>query len=118
MPKSGWDIGFTGEHLNTVKEVAYCMVKEVHASHILVKTEKEAKDVKAMLQPGSGNFSELAKKFSICPSAKKGGDLGWFHRGQMVKPFENASFGAKEDEIVGPIKTEFGWHLIKILEQR
>jgi peptidyl-prolyl cis-trans isomerase C len=93
------------------------MVKEVNASHILVKTENEAVDIKGKLANGE-KFGELAKKFSTCPSGKKGGDLGWFKRGQMVKPFENAAFDAKKGDIVGPIKTEFGWHIIKVNDQR
>jgi len=94
------------------------MVKEVHAAHILVKDEKLANDLKIQLGTDGKNFAELAKKYSICPSKKKGGDLGWFKRGQMVKPFEDAAFAGKKGDILGPIKTEFGWHVIKILEQR
>ncbi|MDD3232620.1 MAG: peptidylprolyl isomerase [Candidatus Methanomethylophilus sp.] len=93
------------------------MVKEVHAAHILVKNEELAKKIKADIAAGK-NFGELAKKYSTCPSKKKGGDLGWFRRGQMVKEFENAAFAAKKGDIVGPVKTEFGWHVIKVLEQR
>jgi len=93
------------------------MVKEVHAAHILVKTEKQAADIKAEIEAGKP-FGDLAKKYSTCPSKKKGGDLGWFHRGQMVKPFEDAAFAGKKGDLLGPIKTDFGWHIIKILEQR
>ena len=93
------------------------MVKEVHAAHILVKDEAKAKDLMAQVQAGK-NFGELARKYSVCPSKKKGGDLGWFRRGQMVKPFEDAAFSAKKGDIVGPVKTEVGWHVIKIIEQR
>ncbi|MGI6008733.1 MAG: peptidylprolyl isomerase [Methanomethylophilus sp.] len=93
------------------------MVKEVHAAHILVKDEAQAKNIMAEIRAG-GNFGKLAQKYSICPSKKKGGDLGWFKRGQMVKPFEDAAFSAKKGDLVGPVKTEFGWHVIKILEQR
>ncbi len=93
------------------------MVKEVHAAHILVKTEKQAADILAEVKGGK-NFGDLAKKYSECPSKKKGGDLNWFKRGQMVKPFEDAAFSAKKGDVIGPVKTEFGWHVIKILEQR
>lgn len=93
------------------------MVKEVHAAHILVKTEKQATDILAEVNGGK-NFGDLARKYSGCPSKKKGGDLGWFKRGQMVKPFEDAAFAAKKGDVIGPVKTEFGWHVIKILEQR
>jgi len=91
------------------------MVKRVNASHILVKTEQEAWAILTYLKQGK-SFEELAKERSLCPSGKKGGNLGWFTRGQMVKEFENASFSGKKGEIIGPIKTEFGWHLIKIID--
>ncbi len=93
------------------------MVSQVHAAHILVKTEEEAKKVLVDLQKGA-NFSEIARQRSLCPSSKKGGDLGWFGRGMMVKPFENAAFAMGKGEISSPVKTEFGWHIIKILEAR
>jgi len=93
------------------------MVKQVNAAHILVKTENEAKKLKEELLKGK-SFSELAKKYSTCPSGKSGGDLGWFGKGQMVGPFENAAFNAKKGDIVGPVKTEFGWHLIQVKDQK
>ncbi|MCL2032654.1 MAG: peptidylprolyl isomerase [Methanomassiliicoccaceae archaeon] len=93
------------------------MVKEVYAAHILVKTEKEAKDLKEEISKGK-NFADAAKKHSSCPSGKKGGDLGWFGKGQMVAPFENAAFNAKKGDLVGPVKTDFGWHLILVKDQR
>ncbi len=102
---------------NTVDRVMTSMVKEVHAAHILVKDEATAKKIKDEIVAGK-NFGEEAKKYSTCPSKKKGGDLGWFHRGQMVKPFEDAAFAGKKGDLIGPIKTDFGWHIIKILEQR
>jgi len=92
------------------------MVKQVNAAHILVKTEKEAKEIKAQIENGK-KFAEAAK-VSACPSGKSGGDLGWFGRGQMVPPFENAAFNGKKGDLVGPVKTEFGWHLILIKDQR
>lgn len=93
------------------------MVKEVKASHILVKTEEEAN---ALLEEINGGraFEEVAKEKSMCPSGSQGGDLGWFERGMMVQEFEDAAFNAKKDEIVGPIKTQFGHHLIKVVDQR
>lgn len=84
------------------------------ALHILVKTEKEAMEIKAQLDKGA-NFSQLAKKFSICPSKKKGGDLGEFRRGQMVKAFDDVVFKRPVLKVHGPIKTKFGYHLIKTL---
>ena len=93
------------------------MVKQVSAAHILVKTEKEAKDIKEEILKGRG-FADAAKRSSTCPSREKGGDLGWFGRGQMVKPFEDAAFNAKKGDLVGPVKTEFGWHLILVKDQK
>lgn len=89
------------------------MVIKVNASHILVKTETEALACLTYMKQGR-SFEELAQEKSLCPSGKKGGSLGWFGRGQMVKEFETAAFSAKKGQIVGPIKTQFGWHLIKI----
>ena len=84
------------------------------ALHILVKTEKEAIDLKEKLSKGA-DFSQLAKKFSLCPSKKKGGDLGEFRKGQMVKAFDDVVFKKDLLKIHGPVKTKFGYHLIKTL---
>jgi len=90
------------------------MVKEVHAAHILLKTEKKALEVKEKLAEGAQSFAEMARKYSQCPSGKSGGDLGWFGKGRMVPEFEKAAFGAKKGEVVGPVKTQFGYHLIRV----
>ncbi len=84
------------------------------AVHILVKTEKQALEIKAKLAKG-GNFSQLARKFSLCPSKKKGGELGEFRKGQMVKAFDDVVFKKELLKVHGPIKTKFGYHLIKTL---
>jgi len=84
------------------------------AIHILVKTEKLAIELKMKLEKGA-DFALLAKKFSICPSKKKGGDLGEFKRGQMVKAFDDVVFKKPLLKVHGPIKTKFGYHLIKTL---
>ncbi|MFQ3206103.1 MAG: peptidyl-prolyl cis-trans isomerase C [Glaciecola sp.] len=84
------------------------------ACHILVKTKEEAQSIKVQLDKGA-NFQTLAKKYSLCPSAKKGGDLGEFRRGDMVKAFENVVFKQEILTVHGPIKTQFGFHLIKTL---
>tara|TARA_R110000868_G_scaffold98030_6_gene269823 strand:+ start:1486 stop:1761 length:276 start_codon:yes stop_codon:yes gene_type:complete len=84
------------------------------ACHILVKTQSEAVKIKALIDKG-GNFQQLAKKYSLCPSGKKGGDLGEFRPGQMVKAFDNVVFKKPILEVHGPIKTQFGFHLIKTL---
>ncbi len=93
------------------------MANQVHAAHILVKDEAKAKELLAKINGGE-SFSDLAKKFSQCPSGRKGGDLGWFGKGQMVKQFEDACFSNRKGAVVGPVKTEFGYHLIKVLEER
>ena len=93
------------------------MVKQVNAAHILVKTEKEAKELKEEIIKGK-SFADIAKKHSSCPSGKKGGDLGWFGKGQMVAAFENAAFNANKGDLVGPVKTDFGWHLILVKDQK
>lgn len=84
------------------------------ALHILVKTEKLAKDILAQLEKGA-DFAVLAKKHSICPSKKKGGDLGEFKKGQMVKQFDEVVFKKILYKVHGPVKTKFGFHLIKTL---
>ena len=84
------------------------------ACHILVKTSEEAENLKQLLAKGA-SFHELAKKHSLCPSGKKGGDLGEFRKGQMVKAFDDAVFKGPLLEVQGPVKTQFGFHLIKTL---
>ena len=78
------------------------------ACHILVKTQDEAEKIKAMLAKGA-NFQALAKKYSICPSGKKGGDLGEFRPGQMVRAFDQVVFKKPILEVHGPVKTQFGF---------
>jgi peptidyl-prolyl cis-trans isomerase C len=93
------------------------MFKEVHAAHILCKTEKKAQEVQEKLSSGQA-FAEMARKYSQCPSAKSGGDLGWFGKGRMVPEFEKAAFEGEKGKVLGPVKTQFGYHLIKVLERR
>ena len=90
---------------------------EYHAAHILVDTEAKAKELLAQIKGGAA-FADVAKANSKDGSAAAGGDLGWFGMGAMVKPFEDAVIGAKVGEVVGPIKTDFGWHLILVAETR
>jgi len=90
-------------------------VKKVQARHILVGDKDLAEEIKKKIDGGE-EFSKLAEEFSECPSKKRGGDLGWFGKGAMVRPFEVAAFSADEGEIVGPIKTEFGYHIIYVYE--
>ncbi len=93
-------------------------VEQVKVRHILVKTEDDAKAVIAELK-GGGDFAELAKKKSTGPSASDGGDLGFFGKGQMVPAFEKAAYALNTgafSEI--PVKTQFGWHVIKVEERK
>lgn len=91
--------------------------EQVKASHILVKSEKEAQDILAQLKSGA-SFEELAKKYSTDSSASKGGDLGWFPQGAMVPEFEKVAFSLKEGETSGVVKTNFGYHIIKVTGKR
>ncbi len=90
---------------------------EYHAAHILVDSEDNAKELLAEIQEGAV-FADVAKANSSDGSAASGGDLGWFGTGAMVKPFEEAVVAAKVGEVVGPVKTDFGWHLILVTETR
>ncbi|AGT30991.1 foldase PrsA [Geobacillus genomosp. 3] len=90
---------------------------KVRASHILVKDEKTAKEVKAKLDKGE-DFAKLAKEYSQDPgSASNGGDLGWFGPGKMVKEFEDAAYQLKVGEVSDPIKTDYGYHIIKVTDK-
>lgn len=84
------------------------------ALHILVKSREQAEKLKKQLEQGT-DFGKLAKQHSLCPSGKKGGDLGEFRKGQMVKPFDDAVFKGPLLSVQGPVKTQFGFHLIKTL---
>lgn len=84
------------------------------AVHILVKTEAEAIELKEQIANGA-KFNELARKHSLCPSGRNGGDLGEFSQGQMVPAFDKVVFGKPTLEVHGPVKTQFGYHLIKTL---
>ena len=91
--------------------------QEVHARHILVESEDEAKAVKAELDKGA-DFAELAKKKSKDPGSADGGDLGFFTKDQMVPEFSAAAFALEPGKISDPVKTQFGWHIIKVEEKR
>ncbi len=88
------------------------MAKKIRASHILVDKQSQALKVLEELKSGR-DFKELARKHSTCPSGKRGGDLGFFGRSQMVKEFERAAFALKVGEFSEPVKTQFGYHIIK-----
>ena len=91
--------------------------QEVHARHILVETEDEAKAVKAELDKGA-DFAELAKKKSKDPGSADGGDLGYFTKEQMVPEFSAVAFTLEQGKISDPVKSQFGWHIIKVEEKR
>jgi peptidyl-prolyl cis-trans isomerase C len=91
--------------------------QEVHARHILVETEDEAKAIEDELKKGA-DFAELAKKKSKDPGASDGGDLGFFTKEQMVPEFSAAAFALEPGKISDPVKSQFGWHVIKLEEKR
>ncbi|OAM77824.1 peptidylprolyl isomerase [Devosia elaeis] len=92
--------------------------EEVRASHILVETEEKANELKAEID-GGADFAELARENSIDPGAANGGDLGFFGRGMMVQPFEEAVFAlANPGDVSTPVQSQFGWHVIKLEEKR
>lgn len=93
-------------------------VEEVHARHILVKTEDEAKQVEADLKSGTPFEVEALDKSIDTGSAKNGGDLGYFQKGQMVPEFEKAAFDLKVGDVSAPVKSQFGWHIIKVEDKR
>ena len=90
---------------------------EYHAAHILVDSEEKANEIKKQIEGGL-DFAEAAKQHGTDGTAASGGDLGWFGTGMMVKPFEDAVLSMKAGELKGPVKTDFGWHLIKLSETR
>ncbi|MDD4137936.1 MAG: peptidyl-prolyl cis-trans isomerase [Methanoregula sp.] len=89
------------------------MVTQARASHILVKTEQQAQQIMKRIGDGE-DFAAVAKRFSSCPSGKNGGDLGWFGKGMMVPEFEKIAFEEEVGKVVGPVKTQFGFHVIKV----
>ena len=90
---------------------------QVHAEHILVKTASEAQQIKKNIDEG-GSFEYYARVYSLCPSGANNGDLGYFGKGQMVREFEKAAFETPVGEVSKPVYTQFGWHLIKVLDKK
>jgi peptidyl-prolyl cis-trans isomerase C len=86
------------------------------ARHILVSTEEQANDIKRQIEEGA-DFAEMARQFSSCPSGRNGGDLGRFSPGQMVREFDQVCFNDEVGVVHGPVKTQFGYHLIEITER-
>lgn len=90
---------------------------QVRASHILVPYEDQAVGIMEKIQ-NADDFADMAKRYSRCPSRKKGGDLGWFGPGMMVPEFDKATFEAEVGKVAGPVKTEFGFHLILVTDRK
>jgi len=125
-------IKITDEEAKTYYEAniqRFSQPEQVKASHILIKVDPKADkaktaEAKAKIEKiqkkikDGGDFAALAKEFSEGPSAPKGGDLGYFGPGRMVKPFETAAFGMKPDEVSDIVKTRFGYHLIKVTDKK
>jgi peptidyl-prolyl cis-trans isomerase C len=87
-----------------------------NARHILVDTEAECLKLKAEIEAGA-DFAEVAKRSSTCPSRMRGGDLGTFAQGQMVREFDEVVFSGELNKVLGPVKTEFGYHLLLITKR-
>lgn len=108
------------EKLKTAYEAKYSKAdpaREYHAAHIIVPTEDEAKAILAEIEGGK-DFAEEAKAKSQDGAAANGGDLGWFTLDKMVQPFSEAIAAMKEGEVKGPVQTEYGWHVVKLMESR
>lgn len=90
---------------------------QVSAKHILVENEDSANDIAKEIADGLA-FEEAAKKYSTCPSKEKGGDLGYFSKGQMVPEFEKAAFEGEIGKVIGPVQTQFGYHLIRVEDKK
>ncbi len=100
--------------INYLFRVKLVMASTAAALHILVKHEDKAYEILEKLEKG-GNFQKLAKSHSICPSKKDGGNLGEFRKGAMVPAFDKAVFNGEILANLGPVKTKFGYHIIKVL---
>lgn len=83
------------------------------ARHLLVSSEEQCKDIKKQIEEGA-DFAAMAQKYSSCPSKAQGGDLGTFGPGQMVPEFDKVVFSAPLNEVQGPVKTQFGYHLLEV----
>lgn len=108
-----------GEIINYYNEnkEKFAKPESVAANHILVDTEEKAQDILKEINEGL-EFGEAAKKYSSCPSKDRGGELGSFTRGKMVPEFEEAAFKMNSGDISDPVKTQFGYHLIKVTDKK
>jgi len=89
------------------------MAKKASARHILVPSKETCESLKSQIEAGA-NFADLAKKHSQCPSGQQGGELGEFSPGRMVPEFDRVVFSAPVGEVQGPVRTQFGWHLLEV----
>ncbi|SDX83203.1 peptidyl-prolyl cis-trans isomerase C [Albimonas donghaensis] len=110
----------TDEKLQAAYEAQIASIEpaqEIRASHILVPEKETAEQIKADIAAGA-DFAEKAKEFGTDGTKDRGGDLGWFEKGQMVPEFADAAFAAEENVVTGPVETQFGWHLILVTGHR
>ncbi len=117
MANSVKDATVTEEEISEYYESSkhqYVKSATVSAKHILVEEESKCTEILESIVSGAKTFEDAAAEFSTCPSGQQGGDLGEFGKGQMVKEFEDAAFAAEVGQIVGPVQTQFGYHLIKV----
>lgn len=96
----------------------YRINEQVHAKHILVDSPEKAQEIRSRILAGEISFEDAAKENSSCPSKEDGGDLGYFEHGQMVKEFDEAAFAAAIGEVTEPVKTQFGFHLIRVDDKK
>ncbi|OPX54863.1 peptidyl-prolyl cis-trans isomerase C [Oceanospirillum multiglobuliferum] len=89
---------------------------QASARHILVTTEEQCLNLKAEIESGK-SFADVAREHSLCPSGAQGGDLGSFRPGQMVPEFDNAVFSGEVNTVLGPVRTQFGYHLLEVTER-
>lgn len=109
------------EKIQAAYEAAYENAEptdEWNAAHILVETEEKAAELVELAKADGADFAALAKEHSTGPSGPNGGDLGWFSAGMMVAPFEEAVASMEAGDVAGPVQTQFGWHVIKLMEVR
>ena len=89
---------------------------QASARHILVSSEEKCNELKAAIQ-GGADFAEVAREHSSCPSSRDGGNLGTFGRGMMVPEFDQVVFSAPVGEVQGPVRTQFGYHLLEVTQR-
>lgn len=116
--KKALDSGLTDKAIKSYyeKNKAKFAYPAIHAAHILLPSKEAAEKLRKDLSK-DGDFTAAAKEHSTGPSGPNGGDLGWFGKGTMVPAFEEAAFNLKAGEISAPVQTQFGWHLIKVIEK-